>query len=164
MFEMLDHNGPGHFGSSFALGFSEPNFVKKPTHPHQGRGSWRPNPRMRSQTSSRTRGTRSARSTMARWEGPRTPAGTRRWRGRRLRRCWMGSKLSIGYMRQPRRDPPLRVPLAPRGGSSNLHLGAGSGRSRAPGGCCSRRHQGPTESEGPQGRMVGEQGRHIWHG
>ena len=29
MFEMLDHNGPGHFGSSFALGFSEPNFVKK---------------------------------------------------------------------------------------------------------------------------------------
>ena len=52
MFEMLDHNGPGHFGSSFALGFSEPNFVKKPTHPHQGRGSWRPNPR-RSQTSSR---------------------------------------------------------------------------------------------------------------
>ena len=32
MFEMLDHNGPGHFGSSFALGFSEPNFVKK-THP-----------------------------------------------------------------------------------------------------------------------------------
>ena len=47
---MLDHNGPGHFGSSFALGFSEPNFVKqKPTHPHQGRGSWRPNPRMRSQ-------------------------------------------------------------------------------------------------------------------
>ena len=52
MFEMLDHNGPGHFGSSFALGFSEPNFVEKPTHPHQGRGSWRPNPRMRSQTSS----------------------------------------------------------------------------------------------------------------
>ena len=50
---MLDHNGPGHFGSSFALGFSEPNFVKKPTHPHQGWGSWRPNPRMRSQTSSR---------------------------------------------------------------------------------------------------------------
>ena len=50
---MLDHNGPGHFGSSFALGFSEPNFVEKPTHPHQGRGSWRPNPRMRSQTSSR---------------------------------------------------------------------------------------------------------------
>ena len=49
MFEMLDHNGPGHFGSSFALGFSEPNFVEKPTHPHQGRGSWR----MRSQTSSR---------------------------------------------------------------------------------------------------------------
>ena len=46
MFEMLDHNGPGHFGSSFALGFSEPNFVEKPTHPHQGRGSWRPNPRM----------------------------------------------------------------------------------------------------------------------
>ena len=86
-----------------------------------------------------TRGTRSARSTMARWEGPMTPSGTRRWRGRRLRRCWMGSKLSIGYMRQPRRDPPLRVPLAPRGGSSNLHLGAGSGRSRAPGGCCSRR-------------------------
>ena len=35
---MLDHNGPGHFGSSFALGFSEPNFVKKTTHPHQGRG------------------------------------------------------------------------------------------------------------------------------
>ena len=29
MFEMLDHNGPGHFGSSFALGFSEPNFVEK---------------------------------------------------------------------------------------------------------------------------------------
>ena len=29
MFEMLDHNGPGHFGSSFALGFSEPNFAKK---------------------------------------------------------------------------------------------------------------------------------------
>ena len=26
---MLDHNGPGHFGSSFALGFSEPNFVEK---------------------------------------------------------------------------------------------------------------------------------------
>ena len=33
------------------------------------------------------------------------------------------------------------------------------------------RHQGPPESEGPQeglavpgGRMVGEQGRHIWHG
>ena len=26
---MLDHNGPGHFGSSSALGFSEPNFVKK---------------------------------------------------------------------------------------------------------------------------------------
>ena len=77
-----------------------------------------------------TRGARSARSTMARWEGPMTPSGTRRWRGRRLRRCWMGSKLSIGYMRQPRRDP-LRVPLAPRGGSSNLHLGAGSGRSRA---------------------------------
>ena len=46
---MLDHNGPGHFGSSFALGFSEPNFVEKPTHPHQGRGSWRPNPRMRLQ-------------------------------------------------------------------------------------------------------------------
>ena len=44
-----------------------------------------------------------------------TPSGTRRWRGRRLRRCWMGSKLSIGYMRQLRRDPPLRVPLAPRG-------------------------------------------------
>ena len=34
--------------------------------------------------------------------------------------------------------PPI-MPLAPRGGSSNLHLGAGSGRSRAPGGCCSRR-------------------------
>ena len=64
-----------------------------------------------------------------------TPSGTRRWKGRRLRRCWMGSKLSIGYMRQLRRDPPLRVPLAPRGGSSNLHLGAGYGRSRAPGGC-----------------------------
>ena len=29
MSEMLDHNGPGHFGSSFALGFSEPNFVEK---------------------------------------------------------------------------------------------------------------------------------------
>ena len=29
MFEMLDHDGPGHFGSSFALGFSEPNFVEK---------------------------------------------------------------------------------------------------------------------------------------
>ena len=29
MFEMLDHNGPGHVGSSFALGFSEPNFVEK---------------------------------------------------------------------------------------------------------------------------------------
>ena len=29
---MLDHNGPGHFGSSCALGFSEPNFVEK-THP-----------------------------------------------------------------------------------------------------------------------------------
>ena len=53
MFEMLDHNGPGHFGSSFALGFSAPNFVEKPTHPHQGRGSWRPNPRMRSQTRTR---------------------------------------------------------------------------------------------------------------
>ena len=26
---MLDHTGPGHFGSSFALGFSEPNFVEK---------------------------------------------------------------------------------------------------------------------------------------
>ena len=76
---------------------------------------------------------RGGRSTMARWEGPMTPSGTRRWRGRRLRRCWMGSKLSIGYMRQPRRDPPLRVPLAPRRGSSNLNLGAGSGRSRAPG-------------------------------
>ena len=38
---MLDHNGPGHFGSSFALGFSEPNLCEKPTHPHQGRGSWR---------------------------------------------------------------------------------------------------------------------------
>ena len=58
---MLDHNGPGHFGSSFALGFSEPNFVEKPTHPHQGRGSWRPNPRMRSQTSSRR--------TWPSWEG-----------------------------------------------------------------------------------------------
>ena len=30
---MLDHNGPGHFGSSFALGFSEPNFVKKTNPP-----------------------------------------------------------------------------------------------------------------------------------
>ena len=30
---MLDHNGPGHFGSSFALGFSEPNFVEKTTKP-----------------------------------------------------------------------------------------------------------------------------------
>ena len=29
MSEMLDHNGPGHFGSSFALGFSEPNFVEQ---------------------------------------------------------------------------------------------------------------------------------------
>ena len=29
MFEMLDHNGPGHFGSSFALGFSEPNLCEK---------------------------------------------------------------------------------------------------------------------------------------
>ena len=29
MCEMLDHNGPGHFGSSFVLGFSEPNFVEK---------------------------------------------------------------------------------------------------------------------------------------
>ena len=37
---------------------------------------------------------------------------------------WMGYKLFIGYMRQLRRDPPLRVPLAPRGRSSNLHLGA----------------------------------------
>ena len=62
-----------------------------------------------------TRGTRSARSTMARWEGPMTPSGTRRWRGRRLRRCWMGSKLSIGYMRQPRRDPFHRV-SGPKGG------------------------------------------------
>ena len=35
--------------------------------------------------------------------------------------------------------PPSQGALAPRGGSSNLHLGAGSGRSRAPGGCCSRR-------------------------
>ena len=26
---MLDHNGPGHFGSSFALGFSEPNVLEK---------------------------------------------------------------------------------------------------------------------------------------
>ena len=26
---MLDHNGPGHFGSSFALGFSEPNLCEK---------------------------------------------------------------------------------------------------------------------------------------
>ena len=50
-----------------------------------------------------------------------------------------GYKLFIGYMRQLRRDLPLRVPLAPRGRSSNLHLGAGYGRSRAPGGCCSRR-------------------------
>ena len=29
MFEMLDHNGPGHFGSSFALGFSEPNLCEQ---------------------------------------------------------------------------------------------------------------------------------------
>ena len=87
----------------------------------------------------RRSGTRSAPSTMARWAGPMTPSGTRRWKGRRLRRCWMGYKLFIGYMRQLRRDLPLRVPLAPRGRSSNLHLGAGYGRSRAPGGCCSRR-------------------------
>ena len=100
-----------------------------------------------------------------------TPSGTRRWRGRRLRRCWMGSKLFIGYMRQLRRDPPLKVPLAR--GSSNLHLGAGYGRSRAA--AQGGRHQGPPESEGPQEglavpsgltekKMVGEQGRHIWHG
>ena len=29
MSEMLDRNGPGHFGSSFALGFSEPNLCEK---------------------------------------------------------------------------------------------------------------------------------------
>ena len=113
---------------------------------------------------------------MARWAGPMTPSGTRRWKGRRLRRCWMGYKLFIGYMRQLRRDLPLRVPLAPRRRSSNLHPRAGYGRSRAPVGAAQGgRHQGPPESEGPQeglavpggftgGRMVGEQGRHIRHG
>ena len=33
-----------------------------------------------------------------------------------LRRCWMGYKLFIGYMRQLRRDLPLRVPPAREGG------------------------------------------------
>ena len=116
------------------------------------------------------RGTRSARSTMARWEGPMTPSGTRRWRGRRLRRCWMGSKLSIGYT-------PLSGCLWPQGGDRQTSTwglamaGAGHQVGAAQGG----RHQGPPESEGPPeglavpggltgGRMVGEQGRHIWHG
>ena len=61
-------------------------------------------------------GTRSAPSTMARWAGPMTPSGTRRWKGRRLRRCWMGCKLFIGYMRQLRRDLPLRCPWPREGG------------------------------------------------
>ena len=34
-------------------GFFEPNLCEKPTHPHQGRRSWRPNHRRRSQRSSR---------------------------------------------------------------------------------------------------------------
>ena len=101
-----------------------------------------------------------------------TPSGTRRWRGRRLRRCWMGSKLSIGYMRQPRTQG-----ASGRGGDRQTSTwglalaGAGHQVGAAQGG----RHQGPPESEGPQeglavpggltgGRMVGEQGRHLWHG
>ena len=78
-----------------------------------------------------------------------TPSGTRRWKGR-LRRCWMGSKLSIGYMRQLRRDPPLRA--WPREGGRQTSTwglamaGAGHQVGAAQGG----RHQGPPESEGPQ--------------
>ena len=55
--------------------------------------------------------------------------------------------------------------------AAEVLAGAGHQVGAAQGG----RHQGPPESEGPQeglavpggligGRMVGEQGRHIWHG
>ena len=77
-----------------------------------------------------------------------TPSGTRRWRGRRLRRCWMGSKLSIAYTRQ-----------RPRGGDRQTSTwglalaGAGHQVGAAQGG----RHQGPPESEGPQVASLGEE-------
>ena len=52
---------------------------------------------------------------------------------RRLRRCWMGSKPFIGYMRQLRRNPFSGCCWpSPERGSSNLHLGPGYGSAARP--------------------------------
>ena len=94
---------------------------------------------------------------LARWAGPMTPSGTRRWKGRRLRRCWMGYKLFIGYMRQLRRDLPLRVPLGPE--KEVVKPSSGGWRK------AHRRVKVLRKDwRFPGGRMVGEQGRHIRHG
>ena len=77
--------------------------------------------------------------------------------------------------------PPLphqvrRVPPGPGGDRQTSTWGlALAGAGHQVGAAQGGRHQGPPESEGPQeglavpggltgGRMVGEQGRHIWHG
>ena len=46
--------------------------------------------------------------------------------------------------------PPSQGASGPKKGSSNLHLGAGSGRSRAPGGCCKADVTKAHRREGPQ--------------
>ena len=159
MFEMLDHNGPGHFGSSFALGFSEPNFVKKPTHPHQGRGSWRPNPRMRSQTSSRRTWPSCTSHWRPSWLGRRSPgqprqlwahrdtsrwktwriAGTPQRRRGRMAGTWdsgMGRTGSMSRPRPSRRCASFRQsgwqPAWSGGGNQGDHPAGQAGPTKAP--------------------------------
>ena len=120
-----------------------------------------------------TRGTRSARSTMARWEGPMTPDGGEDDGSDGVGWGPSSPLATCGS----RGGTPLSGCLWPRGGDRQTSTwglalaGAGHQVGAAQGG----RHQGPPESEGPQeglavpggltgGRMVGEQGRHLWHG
>ena len=100
-----------------------------------------------------------ARSTMARWEGPMTPSGTRRWRGRRLRGAGGGPSSPL-----PRRDPPLggivKPPfggwLWPEPGTRWVLLKADVNKAH--------RRVKVLRKDWRFQVASGEQGRHIWHG
>ena len=152
MFEMLDHNGPGHFGSSFALGFSEPNFVKKPTHPHQ---SWRPNPRMRSQTSSRRTWPSCTSHWRPSWLGRRSPDQPRQlWAHRDTPGPGIpgwGERVQCPDLGLHSNAPPSGSPggsqLGPGGQPRGSPSGPGGPDEGAPGGGCLRGHSWNPEAE-----------------
>ena len=119
-----------------------------------------------------TKGTRSAPSTMARWAGPMTPSGTRRWKGRGSDGAGWGTSSSLASCGSCGGTP---SPGAPGPEREVVKPPPGGWLWPEPGARWVLLKQSPPESEGPQeglavpggftgGRMVGEQGRHIRHG